>query len=42
MIKSKNPDYVLALPHITDYYDMRLVTFGLDDQERLVSAFLYL
>ena len=31
MIKQKNPDYVLALPHITDYYDMRLVTFGLDD-----------
>ena len=24
MIKTKNPDYVLALPHITDYYDMRL------------------
>ena len=39
MIKSKNPDYVLALPHITDYYDMRLVTFGLDDQERLVVCF---
>ena len=39
MIKSRNPDYVLALPHITDYYDMRLVTFGLDDQERLVVCF---
>ena len=39
MIKTKNPDYVLALPHITDYYDMRLVTFGLDDQERLVVCF---
>ena len=39
MIKSKNPDYVLALPHITDYYDIRLVTFGLDDQERLVVCF---
>ena len=23
MIKTKNPDYVLALPHITDYYDIR-------------------
>ena len=39
MIKTKNPDYVLALPHITDYYDMRLVTFGLDDQGKLVICF---
>ena len=39
MIKHRNPDYVLALPHITDYYDMRLVTFGLDDQGRLVVCF---
>ena len=39
MIKNKNPDYVLALPHITDYYDMRLVTFGLDDQGKLVICF---
>ena len=39
MVKAKNPDYVLALPHITDYYDMRLVTFGLDDQGRLVVCF---
>ena len=35
MIKTQNTDYVLALPHITDYYDMRLVTFGLDDQGKL-------
>lgn len=39
MIRARNPDYVLALPHITDYYDMRLVTFGLDDKERLVICF---
>ena len=39
MIKTQNPDYVLALPHITDYYDMRLVTFGLDDQGKLVICF---
>ena len=39
MVKVKNPDYVLALPHITDYYDMRLVTFGLDDLDRLVICF---
>ena len=39
MIKHRNPDYVLALPHISDYYNMRLVTFGLDDQGRLVVCF---
>ena len=39
MIKTKNPDYVLALPHIVDYYDMRLVTFGVDDQGKLVVCF---
>ena len=39
MINKRNPDYVLALPHITDYYDMRLVTFGLDDQGKLVVCF---
>ena len=39
MIKTKNPDYVLALAHITDYYDMRLVAFGLDDQGKLVICF---
>ena len=39
MMKIKNPDYVLALPHIIDYYDMRLVTFGRDDQDRLVICF---
>ena len=39
MTKAKNPGYVLALLHITDYYDMRLVTFGLDDQEKLVVSF---
>ena len=38
-IKAQNPDYVLALPHITDYYDMRLVTFGLNDQGKLVICF---
>ena len=35
MIKTKNPDYVLALPHITDYYDMRLVTLVWMTKENL-------
>ena len=25
-----HPDYTLALPHLSDYYDMNLVTFGLE------------
>ena len=39
LIKQQHPYYVLALPHITDYYDMRLVTFALDEEDRLVIAF---
>ena len=39
MIKGQNPDYVLALPHLTDYYDMRLVTFSLDEEDRLIICF---
>ena len=39
MIKDQNPDYVLALPHLTDYYDMRLVTFSLDEEDRLIICF---
>ena len=34
MVKSKNPDYGLALLHNTDYNDKKLVPFGLDDQDR--------
>ena len=39
MIQKKHPDYVLAIPQATSYYDMRLVTFGIDDEERLVVCF---
>ena len=39
MIQKKHPDYVLAIPEATSYYDMRLVTFGIDDEERLVVCF---
>ena len=39
MIRGQNPNYVLALPHLTDYYDMRLVTFGLDEEDRLIICF---
>ena len=39
MIKNKHPDYVLAIPQASSYYDMRLVTFGIDEYDRLVVCF---
>ena len=39
MIKNKHPDYVLAIPQASSYYDMRLVTFGIDGDDRLVVCF---
>ena len=30
-----HPDYTLALPHISYYYDMELVTFGIDEESAL-------
>ena len=37
--QKKYPDYVLAIPQATSYYDMRLVTFDIDDEERFVACF---
>ena len=34
-----NPDYMLAFPHISYYYDMELVTFGVDVNKSLVITF---
>ena len=31
--------YVLAIPQASSYYDMRLVTFGIDEDDRLVVCF---
>ena len=39
MIKNKHLDYVLAIPQASSYYDMRLVTFGIDEDDRLVVCF---
>ena len=39
MVHKQNPDYVLALPHLTNYYDMKLVTFALDEEGRLIICF---
>ena len=35
----KFPDYTLAFPHISYYYDMELVTFGIDEKHSLVITF---
>ena len=35
----KFPDYTLAFPHISYYYDMELVTFGIDENHSLVITF---
>ena len=39
MVQKKNPDYVLMIKHVTEYYDMKMVTFGINDSEELVVAF---
>ena len=37
MVQKKNPDYVLTIKHINEYYDMKIVTFGVNDSEELVA-----
>ena len=39
MVQKRHPDYVLAIPQTSSYYDMRLVTFGIDELDRLVVCF---
>ena len=39
MVQKKNPDYVLTIKHVTEYYDMKMVTFGVNDGEELLVAF---
>ena len=39
MVQKKNPDYVLTIKHVTEYYDMKMVTFGVNDGEELIVAF---
>ena len=34
-----NLDYVLTIQHVTEYYDMQMVTFGVNDGEDLIVAF---
>ena len=39
MVQRTNPDYVLTIQHVTQYYDMKIVTFGVNDGEDLIVAF---
>ena len=39
MVQRKNPDYVLKIKHVTEYYDMKMVTFGVNGSEEVVVAF---
>ena len=39
MVQKRHPDYILAIPQTSSYYDMRLVTFGIDELDRLVVCF---
>ena len=39
LVQRKNPDYVLTIKHVTEYYNMKMVTFGVNDGEELVEAF---
>ena len=39
MVCKTHPDYALAIEHITEYYDMKLATFGLDSDGSMVVAF---
>ena len=39
MVHRTHPDYALTIKHITEYYDMKLVTFDLDSDGSMVVAF---
>ena len=39
LVQKRHPDYVLAIPQASSYYDMRLVTFGIDKRDRLIVCF---
>ena len=39
MVQKKNPDYILTVKHVTEYYDMKMVTFDINDGEELIVAF---
>ena len=39
MFKKFHPNFVLAIKHLTEYYDMKLTTFGVDTDGNMIVAF---
>ena len=39
MVHKTHPDYALGIRQITEYYDIKLATFGLDSDGSMVVAF---
>ena len=39
LLHRHNPDYVLALPHLSDMYNLPLVTFGVEESGRLLVCY---
>ena len=39
LVQRKNPDNVLMIKHVTEYYDMQMVTCGVNDGEEVIVAF---
>ena len=39
MVKKSHPNFVLAIKHLTEYYDMKLATFGVDTDGNMIVAF---
>ena len=39
LVRKSHPDYVLAIDHITEYYDMELAIFGVDTDGNMIVAF---
>ena len=39
LVHKLHPDYVLAIDHVTAYYDMKLATFGVDHENNMIIAF---
>ena len=38
LVCRSHPDYVLAIDHITEYYDMKLATFSVDAEGNMIVA----
>ena len=39
MVKKSHPNFVLGIKHLTEYYDMKLATFGVDTDGNMIVAF---